>query len=180
MTPVGYLMIEHRLIERMIALMSRHLQRVRDEHIADADFIASAVEFIRTYADRCHHGKEEDILFRALEAKPLEAPLKQVLHDLIQEHVYSRQQTGKLALAGERYRDGASAALGEIEQQLAILVDFYPRHIEKEDRHFFVPVLECFTKKELADMLARFNEFDRQLIHDRYRQVVQTWETGQQ
>jgi hemerythrin-like domain-containing protein len=172
-------MIEHRLIERMIALMGSHLERLRAEGVADPDFIVSAVEFIRTYADRCHHGKEEDILFRDLSSKPLETPLKQMMHDLIQEHVYSRQQTGKLALAGERYRDGDSEALGQIEQQLALLVDFYPRHIEKEDRHFFVPSLDCFSKKEQADMLARFHEFDRQLIHEHYRDVVKTWETGQ-
>ncbi|MEN6301320.1 MAG: hemerythrin domain-containing protein [Armatimonadia bacterium] len=176
MTPIGYLMIEHRLIERMIALLAKHLEHVRSDQHADPEFIASAVDFFRSYADRCHHGKEEDLLFRDLESKPLEAPLKGILHELIQEHVLGRQMVGKLAEAGERYHEGDPEVLGVIEQQIAALIDFYPRHIEKEDRHFFVPVMDCFTKKELANLLDRFHEFDRQLIHERYRQVVSTWE----
>lgn len=178
MTPIGYLMIEHRLIERMIALLDKHRQYVHANQHADPDLIASAVDFFRSYADRCHHGKEEDLLFRDLESKPLEEPLKRILHELIQEHVQGRQMVGKLAEVGERYREGDQEVITEIEQQLKDLIEFYPRHIDKEDRHFFVPVMECFGKKELANLLDRFHEFDRQLIHDRYREVVGTWEHG--
>lgn len=178
MTPIGYLMIEHRLIERMIALLDKHLQHVRSDRHADPEFIASAVDFFRSYADRCHHGKEEDLLFRDLESKPLEAPLKATLHELIQEHVLGRQMVGRLAEATAEYHEGDPEVLSAIEQGLKDLIEFYPRHIEKEDRHFFVPVMDCFTKKELANLLDRFHEFDRQLIHERYRQVVSTWEHG--
>lgn len=62
--PIGPLMKKHRLIERMIALMERELFRLKDGKEMDPVFIDVAADFIRTYADRCHHGKEEDILFR--------------------------------------------------------------------------------------------------------------------
>jgi hemerythrin-like domain-containing protein len=134
------------------------------------------VDFIRSYADRCHHGKEEDILFRDLEAKPLEEPYKQILRELTQEHVHGRQVTRQLEEATLRYRQGEEAALGDLSAAAGELAAFYPRHIEKEDRHFFVPVMECFSKKEQAAMLQRFHEFDRQLIHERYRGAVSHWE----
>ncbi|HUW08656.1 MAG TPA: hypothetical protein VM537_02960, partial [Anaerolineae bacterium] len=69
--PIGPLMKEHRLIERMIALMVKELERLRDGEELDPIFIDTAVDFIRTYADICHHGKKEDILFRGLSKKPL-------------------------------------------------------------------------------------------------------------
>ena len=66
MLPAGPLMIEHRLIERMIKILDRSLRKMEREKELDLNFIDTLVDFIRTYADRCHHGKEEDILFRDL------------------------------------------------------------------------------------------------------------------
>jgi hypothetical protein len=57
------LMIEHRLIERMIGIIKRILSQIEKEEKIDPVFVDTTVDFIRTYADRTHHGKEEDILF---------------------------------------------------------------------------------------------------------------------
>ena len=59
MMPAGPLMIEHRLIERMIKVMQSELVKMRQQNQADVIFIDTAIDFIRMYADRCHHGKEE-------------------------------------------------------------------------------------------------------------------------
>ena len=71
MLPIGPLMIEHRLIEKMLALIQRAIDRGEQQNRINPEFIDLAVDFIRMYADRCHHGKEEDILFRDLTKKPL-------------------------------------------------------------------------------------------------------------
>ena len=63
------LMIEHRLIERMVAIIKRTLSQIEKEKKIDPVFIDTTVDFIRIYADRTHHGKEEDILFRDLNVK---------------------------------------------------------------------------------------------------------------
>jgi hypothetical protein len=44
MQPIGPLMIEHRLIERMIAIMKRELSRVQTERKLNPVFIDTAVE----------------------------------------------------------------------------------------------------------------------------------------
>ena len=69
--PVGPLMIEHRLIERMIALIEKELQSIEASEKVNLPFTDSAIDFIKTYADRTHHGKEEDILFKNLEEKTI-------------------------------------------------------------------------------------------------------------
>ncbi len=179
MQPIAPLMIEHRRIERLLALMGQELTRLRDNIAVDREFafvdgifIDVAVDFMRTYADRCHHGKEEDILFAALAAKDLSEEHRQIMADLIAEHRWGRETTGKLVLAKNDFLRGNDAALDDILRCLEALVDFYPRHIEKEDRHFFIPCLDYFNAAEKETLLARMWEFDRTLIHEKYEQVV--------
>jgi hemerythrin-like domain-containing protein len=49
--------------------MNINVEDIKNENRVKLLFIDTAVDFIRTYADRCHHGKEEDILFRNLAKK---------------------------------------------------------------------------------------------------------------
>jgi hemerythrin-like domain-containing protein len=83
MLPIGPLMIEHRLIEKMIKAMEKELHRMETEETADPVFIGTAVDFIRVYADRCHHGKEQEILFRELEKKAMSEEYKKTMNELV-------------------------------------------------------------------------------------------------
>lgn len=165
-------MIEHRLIERMIGLIKSTLGHLEPAGKIDPAFVAAAVDFIRFYADRTHHGKEEDILFRDLQRKNLSSADRQVMNELIEEHVFGRRTTRDLADANTRYRRGDSTALAVIADKLLILTEFYPKHIEKEDKVFFPASRAYFTDEEDRAMLAEFWEFDRKMIHEKYRAVV--------
>ncbi len=173
MKPIGPLMREHRLIERMIALVNKKLLQTQEENSADTGFISQAVDFFRTYADRTHHGKEENILFKALDVKPLSPEHRRIMNELVQEHIFGRQKVGQLTRAAEAYDHGDKGSLNEITTCLKELSVFYPAHILKEDEHFFYPCLEYLSKKEQDDMLQEFWEFDRMLIHEKYRQIVE-------
>ena len=169
----GLLMIEHRLIERMLSLIRDALVQIESTHKVDPVFIDTAVDFIRMYADRTHHGKEEDILFRDLSKRPLSAEDRRVMNELIEEHVFGRETTRALVAANKRYRAGDEAALADIASRLRTLVDFYPKHIEKEDKIFFPASRGYFTDEEDQAMLAEFWEFDRKMIHEKYKAVVE-------
>jgi hemerythrin-like domain-containing protein len=97
------LMIEHRLIERMLELIKREAARIRDTNEINPVFIDNAVDFIRVYAARTHHGKEEDILFRDLAKKDMTAEEKRIMAELIQEHVVGRKTVGDLMDAKKRW-----------------------------------------------------------------------------
>ena len=168
----GPLMIEHRLIERMIGQIDRMLSRIKADKRVDPYRIDTAVDFIRIYADRTHHGKEEDILFRKLAEKGLSATDQVLMEELIEDHVHGRKITGALVDANNRYRQGEENALQEITAKLQELVDFYPKHIEKEDKIFFPASRRYFTEKEDQAILQEFWSFDREMIHHKYRAVV--------
>ncbi|MBP7088357.1 MAG: hemerythrin domain-containing protein [Candidatus Omnitrophica bacterium] len=176
MLPVGPLMIEHRLIERMIALMAKEAQRIEQGLVPDVEFIRTAVDFIKTYADRLHHGKEEGILFRDLAKKQLSAEYKRIIDELIKEHVFARDNTRKLVEALNKYLAGGTDLVKVMAENMGVIAKFYPKHIEKEDKHFFLPVINYFTKDEQSAMLAEFNDFDRQFIHVTYKNIVSEWE----
>jgi len=165
-------MIEHRLIERMIKVMAGELERLGREKKVDHFRLDTFMDFIRTYADRCHHGKEEDILFRELRKKDIRPEHREVMEELIQEHRWGRQATRRLVEASQAHRKGDAGALEAILACLRELSDFYPRHIEKEDRHFFLPVMRYFNPEEKKALLEEGFRFDQNLIHEKYRQIV--------
>ena len=171
------LMIEHRLIERMIGIINRALSQIEKNEEVDPVFIDTTVDFVRTYADKTHHGKEEDILFRDLKKRKLSEEDKRLMNDLIEEHALGRKTTKKLIDANSRYRNGDKSALAEIASHLSLLADFYPKHIEKEDKVFFPAARRYFSEQEDQAMLNEFWEFDRKMIHEKYSLVVEALES---
>jgi hemerythrin-like domain-containing protein len=176
MLPAGPLMIEHRLIERMVEVLVAEEERINKQYAPDTDLLLAAADFFRTYADRCHHGKEEDILFRELQSKTLADEHLIILNELKDEHTIARTNVRSLVDARQRLLEGKAEAAEEIQQVLGTLTALYPAHIEKEDKRFFIPVMDYFSKKEQLDMVHRFWEFDERLIHRVYGDVVKRFE----
>ncbi|MBN1353166.1 MAG: hemerythrin domain-containing protein [Candidatus Omnitrophica bacterium] len=176
MMPVGPLMKEHRLIERMIRIMARELGNMKKDEKADIVFVDTVIDFIRTYADRCHHGKEEDILFRDLAKKKISGEHQRIMQELIEEHKMGRNNVKKVVEAKQQCVNGNKESLQVIVSNIEKLVKFYPKHIEKEDKRFFLPCMSYFTDAEKDTMLNEMREFDRNMIHEKYGKIVETYE----
>lgn len=172
MKPISLLMEEHRIIEKVIALFKKELDIIAKTKKIHPSFIETSIDFMKTYADKCHHGKEEGILFRELAGKNIASVHRKVVSELIIEHDFARKKIKELADAKERYDNGQRSAVKDIVDTLSTIVKFYPGHIAKEDRQFFIPFLNYFTLDEQANMLGEFFEFDRTLIHEKYNQLI--------
>jgi hemerythrin-like domain-containing protein len=98
MMPIAPLMIEHRLIERMIKVMRTEVEAIRKTGRLRPEFIDQAVDFIRIYADRCHHGKEEDILFELLARTAISDQYRETMEELREDHARAREMTARLSL----------------------------------------------------------------------------------
>ncbi len=177
MLPIGPLMIEHRLIERMIQIIKIQLEDIQTGKKADPDLIDRFIHFVRTYADRCHHGKEEDILFRELARKKIQPEHKRILEELLEEHKFGRQITLTLADASQKYQKGETESLAVLTECLRSLVEFYPDHIKKEDKEFFIPIMDYFSPEEKDAMIREGYELDSRLLHREYENLVSLGDT---
>ncbi len=186
-------MIEHRWIERVIAGIGATLDQAAAAGPeaggrVDPRYVERVVDFIRTYADRCHHGKEEDILFEELKSRDLPPDIAATMQHLVDDHVWARDTTRRIvainaAASDEAARGGGGGggdggAAAELLRLLGELAAFYPVHIKKEDDNFFRPAMALFSAEEQARMLDRFAEFDATLIHEKYRAVAAELQRG--
>ncbi len=181
MTPIGLLMTEHRLIERLISVIIKQSDRIQQDKLADIDFVDNCIDFIKTFTDMCHHGKEETILFRELKTKKLSVKHETILAELITEHNAVRELVEKLVTIRNSYFNSVGEAekqiyAFEIYENLKQLTGLYPEHIKKEEIEFFHECMGYFTDAEKAKILDEFLEFDRELIHKKYKEIVLSFE----
>ena len=169
-------MIEHRLIEKMLA-RSATLADGMTQETYDPVLIDSIVDFIKTYADRTHHGKEEDILFRELAGKHVSGDDLLTMNELIDEHKQARAKVKAITELNQRYKHGDRESLSQIREIILWLATFYPVHIAKEDKQFFPKSEKYFSSAELDEMLQNFWTFDKNMIHEKYRSIVESIKT---
>ncbi|SNB46812.1 hemerythrin domain-containing protein [Geobacter sp. DSM 9736] len=126
------LVAEHRLILRMLDLIARNAPLTSEGRYRNYRFYLDAVDFIRNYADRYHHAKEEDVLFEALVENGMPRHNSPVAAMLL-EHDHGRALVRELetaaadALAGRNDRDAEIARLALEYRELLL------EHIAKED-----------------------------------------------
>jgi len=176
MLPIEILINEHRLIMHTVSVLKREQQKIVATSAVDPNFIVTAVDFFRTYADRYHHGKEEGILFNALYTKKLSEPDGKMMRELVLEHANARRTVTTLEKLKTSYAAGATEALSGILEALKTLIELYPQHIEKEDTHFFYPVMKYLTEAEQREMLRKFQEYDQNFTDNHYKQIIENIE----
>ena len=107
-TATGILRKEHDVILRMLDATEEVARRLDSGESVPRDSLTGLLEFFRLFADRCHHGKEEDLLFPILEKKGVPragGPLTVMLA----EHEMGRSLIQKMAESAEIYRGSAEA-----------------------------------------------------------------------
>jgi hemerythrin-like domain-containing protein len=176
MKPRGPLMIEHRLIEKVLKVAGERAPSFSATAF-DPIFIETVVDFVRTYADRTHHGKEEDILFAELAKVRLDPADETMMADLVEEHRQARARVKSIVELNEAFKRGDRTVVPRIAELVQWLAAFYPVHIRKEDREFFPNTERYFTPAQLGEMLEKFWEFDRAMIHEKYRRVYEAIRT---
>ncbi len=170
---------EHRLILRMLALLERNAPLTAAGSYTNYQFYRDAVDFIRNYADRFHHAKEEDILFEALiangmprENSPVAAMLME--HDRGRAYVKAMEEAALAAEAGDASRTGDLA-----ENALAYLT-MLREHIDKEDTILY-PLAERVIPEGLRDgIIAGYQAAESRTpagFEAHYLQLVEQYET---
>jgi hemerythrin-like domain-containing protein len=132
MDAIETLMNEHRVIERVLDGLVAFTGEVGRKGTTEKEELGRFVRFVREFADACHHGKEEDILFAAMVANGFPrngGPIAVMLH----EHDQGRGLVGILRQRSEQpgpWSDADRSEIGEVARGFAQLLR---GHIHKED-----------------------------------------------
>ena len=159
MKPTEILSSEHRVIEQVLDCLDQIVHEANTTGQLDADSATDAVDFFRTFADQCHHGKEEVHLFPAMEAKgfPRHGGPTGVM---LAEHDQGRDCVRQMRAAIPAAAQGDRAAL----QQFSVAAENYSallrQHIQKEDHCLFSMADNAFSAADQAALLAKFEKVE--------------------
>ncbi len=174
--PYETLAREHRLIERALAVLGRFCDEAVRTKSLDPEFAREILVFIREFADRTHHLKEERILFPAIDAKGFFPGC-----GLISEHELARLRVRNMAAAIDRWSAGDADARMTFTRQARSYINLLQSHIEKEDDCLARVTATTFPASEERERLAReFEEMERREIgegvFERYAALVERLE----
>jgi hemerythrin-like domain-containing protein len=131
-TPSQDLIHEHKAILIALAVIEQMVQRVQNNGEIDSKDIDEIIEFLKVFADKCHHGKEEDFLFPALEeagVKNQNGPIGVMLEQHRQGREFIKQMKQSIenrVINNQAFINAASS-----------YVNLLRNHIEKEDTFLF-------------------------------------------
>lgn len=157
---------EHRLIKRWLAIIPKLLENLNLTDSGDRQIVIQGIDFIGSYADRLHHGKEEEILFAAFDTS---ADIFQVIYA---DHRRARDLAKAMtaALAGG---DGSKLA-----EHLLDYATLLVEHIDKEDKVLFPWLNNRLSEPQRKDLALRFAQVDQNLGNDgrRYQGFIERLE----
>lgn len=159
MTATDILIEEHRIILRVLDCLEEAADRLDSGDKIDPEFFLDAAEFVAGFADRCHHGKEEDILFVAMTANDMSqdsGPVAVMLY----EHDLGRQYTAAFRSAAEQMKAGDGDAAGDVVRNVYDYVNLLRDHINKENNVLF-PMAEQIIP---ADAMLKVDEDFQRVI----------------
>lgn len=158
-SPSGVLRHEHRLILSVVQVLEAALDEVAIGRAVDADVFADCVAFLRLFADACHHGKEEDLLFPELEAAGLPHDTGPIAV-MLEEHRRGRALVRGMAEAMAGVRTGNPRAMADYEKNARFFIDLIRAHIGKEDHVLFNMADQLVAGAACRALCAAYGEAD--------------------
>ena len=161
MQPTLVLVQEHRVIERVIAALETAANKLERGEPVRPGFFLDGVDFIRGYADGCHHHKEEGALFPALAEAGVPATTGPVAV-ILAEHEQGRQFTRAMADAVPRWQAGENAAISVVIENARGYAALLRQHIHKEDAILFPLSEQRLGESQKAKLTAEFERIERE------------------
>ncbi len=134
--PSEVLRKEHRIIERVLKVLRHLVDRAESGDRFEQEAFQQCVEFFRLFADACHHAKEENLYFPALESRgiPREGgPIGVMLY----EHGVARELTRQMGEALDSLERDEPAAKDAFYTAAHNYIQLLNQHIFKEDKILF-------------------------------------------
>jgi len=175
MTPTKILKHEHQVILLAMDAVEREARQIEATGSVRGDRVAQMLDFFPNFADRCHHAKEEKLLFVKMQERGMPAqggPIAVMLH----EHNLGRQFWATIREALPRAELGEAPAVQAVHDSLAGYAQLLRAHIHKEDTILFPMADNLFSAEDQRLLGEAFDRVEAEEmgegVHERYHQMA--------
>ncbi len=149
--PIKRLVDEHVWIKRWIVLIPRVLEEMDLEKEEDRRLILEGLDFIRTYADRYHHEKEEKVLFSYFDEN------LDMIKVIREDHQTARNRVRAIREAMERKDKPA------VTENLLAYRELLTEHIKKEDEIMLPWMDRKLMVSQVGELFSKFQEAEEEI-----------------
>lgn len=175
MIPTEDLIHEHNAIKIMLNIMSKIAENIQAGKSFDIKNIGQIVDFLKTFADKCHHGKEETALFPALVLAGIpneNGPIGVMLH----EHTIGRGYIKEISDAVEKNNTDPISSKQILAKGLINYVNLLQNHIQKEENVLFPMANKVLTEKKQNEIFEQFEKIEEDVVghgvHEQYHELL--------
>lgn len=179
MKATDILIEEHTVIERVLNTLETATQSLKAGGSVRSDFFIGVTDFVKGFADGCHHKKEEDVLFNAMVAHgvPVEGG---PIGAMLAEHEQGRIYTRAMREAAQRLANGDETARGDIIHNAQGYIGLLRQHIAKENGVLFPMADQIIPQAKHAEVLAGFEHVEHEEtgpgVHEKYLALAEELE----
>jgi hemerythrin-like domain-containing protein len=146
---------EHDAILRMLDATEETARQLAAGEPVEPRILDGLLEFFRMFADQCHHGKEEDLLFPKLQEKGMPREMGPIGVMLL-EHDQGRALVRQMNQAASDYKKGQTGAAARWSDAARAYAELLREHIAKENNILFVMAERMLTAEEQRELAAQF------------------------
>jgi hemerythrin-like domain-containing protein len=176
MTPTELLKQEHQIILRVIAAAEREVEKIGRTGKVDAERVDKIIDFLRNFADRCHHAKEEDILFVMMQEKGMPADSGPIFV-MLREHEENRKNVAAMAAALPKATAGEESAVAAVKDNLAEYAARLKSHIAKEDNVLYPMADRLLSADDQRKLAEAFDKVEKEEmgegVHEKYHHIAE-------
>ena len=180
MNAINELLTEHEAVRLTIEILKKIGQRIdATGKISSTEHVEQLFEFFSTFVDRCHHGKEEELLFPALEQVGISREGGPV-GEMLQEHQQGRDLVAKMKAALSQYLDGDGNAARQLKKHADEYITLLDNHIDKENNVLFPLAVKHLSANTLAGMKKGFDTIESEKVgegkHEEFHRMIDSLE----
>jgi len=176
MNPINELRAEHKAVKLTLKILNKINQKIQaSTKVVNPEHVEQLLEFFSVFVDTCHHGKEEELLFPALEQIGVSkdnGPIGVMLH----EHRLGRTYVNGMKAAWSAYRKGDGNALKMFIQNANHYITLLSEHIHKEDAVLFPLAENNLPREKQNEIYAGFEKIEAEKIgvgkHEEFHKLL--------
>lgn len=170
---------EHKVIKSMLRILKTVSEKLSSGEQIDGSDIRKIIKFIKNFADRCHHGKEEDVLFMEMERSgiPREGgPVGVMLY----EHDTGRSYVRGMSEAFSALEKGETDYIKDFCKNAKGYIELLNQHIEKEDNILYPMAEEVISNDRKVVLTHEFEKVEEERMghgkHEEFLKLVKELE----